>query len=310
MKKLILIDGNALVHRCYHAVPPTLRAPDGTQTNAVYGFTSIVLGILEAEKPDYLVTAWDMKGPTFRDEIFTEYKATRVKTDDALIVQFPLVRQVLDSLSIPAYEKEGLEADDFLGIVSEEVEQKHPEVQTIIVTGDKDAFQLVRGQTTVVTPVSGYTKVVRYDREAVKAKMGVWPEQVPDFKGLSGDHSDNIPGVPGIGEKTACKLLEQFGSVEGIYERIEEVEPVRIRELMRAHEAEARLCKKVATILREDGIVFDLAACKVHDFDLEKARATFEKMGFRTLWRRLEGLNKGWDYSRELELREAQGKLF
>ncbi|QQR54388.1 hypothetical protein IPG41_04250 [Candidatus Peregrinibacteria bacterium] len=310
MKKLILIDGNALVHRCYHAVPPTLKAPDGTQTNAVYGFTSIVLGILEVEKPDFLATAWDMYGPTFRDEIFSEYKATRVKTDDALIRQFPLVRQVLEALSIPFYEKEGFEADDFLGILSEEAE-KNPEVETLIVTGDKDAFQLVRGRTIVVSPVSGYTKVTRYDRDAVKAKMGVWPEQVPDFKGLSGDHSDNIPGVPGIGDKTACKLLEQFGSIEGIYEHLEEVEPVRIRELMRAHEAEARLCKKVATIVREDGVHLDLPACKIHDFDMEKARILFEKMAFRSLWRRLEALNKGWDYRRELEQKEeVQGRLF
>ncbi len=310
MKKLILIDGNALVHRCYHAVPPTLRAPDGTQTNAVYGFTSILLGILEVEKPDYLVTAWDMKGPTFRDEVFTEYKATRMKTDDALIIQFPLVRQVLDALSIPAYEKEGLEADDFLGIVSEEVEKNHPDVQTVIVTGDKDAFQLVRGRTTVVTPVSGYTKVVRYDREGVKAKMGVWPEQVPDYKGLCGDTSDNIPGVKGIGEKTAIKLLEEFSSVEGIYERLEQVQPERIRELLRANEDAARLCKHVATILREDHFHLDLNDCKVHDFDYERVRVLFEKFAFRSLWRRLEQLNKGWDFSRELEQREAQGQLF
>lgn len=311
MKKLILIDGNALVHRCYHAVPMTLKAPDGTQTNAVYGFTSILLGILEIEKPDYLVTAFDMRGPTFRDALYTEYKATRVKADDALIVQFPLVRQVLDALSVPVYEKEGLEADDFLGIVSEEVERNHPDVETIIVTGDKDAFQLVRGRTTVVTPISGYTKVVRYDRNAVKEKMGVWPEQVPDYKGLCGDTSDNIPGVKGIGDKTAVRLLEEFGGVEGIYERLSEVQPERIRELLRINEDAARLCKHLATILREDGVHLDLAACKVHDFDLERARVLFEKFAFRSLWTRLERLNKGWDYKREVaKAEEAQGSLF
>ena len=155
MKKFVLIDGNALVHRCYHAVPKTLKAPDGTLTNAVYGFVSILLGILEIEKPEYLATAWDMKGPTFRDVIYTEYKGTRAKTDDELIRQFPLVRQVLDALGIPVFEKEGLEADDYLGIVSEILEREHPEISTLIVTGDKDAFQLVRGNTIVVSPVSG-----------------------------------------------------------------------------------------------------------------------------------------------------------
>lgn len=307
MKKLILIDGNSLVHRCYHAVPPTLRAPDGTQTNAVYGFTSILLGILELEKPDYLAVAFDMKGPTFRDELYTSYKATRAKTDDALIVQFPMVREVLEAFSVPIYEKPGLEADDFLGIVSEQVEQKHPDVATVIVTGDKDAFQLVRGQTTVVTPISGYTKVVRYDRNQVKEKMGVWPEQIPDYKGLCGDHSDNISGVPGIGEKTAGKLLEQFGSVEGIYERLGEVEPERIRELLRTHEETARLCKHIATIVREDGVVLDLPACAVHDFDLSKVRALFERFAFRSLWARTEKLNVAWDEKRE---EDKQGSLF
>ena len=185
------------------------------------------------------------------------------------------------------------------------MEKKHPDVETVIVTGDKDAFQLVRGKTTVVTPISGYTKVVRYNREAVKEKMGVWPEQVPDYKGLCGDSSDNIPGVKGIGEKTAIKLLEAFGSVEGIYEHIEAVEPERIRELLRANEKEARLCKHVATILREDGISLDLNACAVHNFDMSRARTNFARFGFRSLLVRLEKLNTGWDGRRE-----EQGSLF
>ncbi len=307
MKKLILIDGNSLVHRCYHAVPPTLKAPDGTQTNAVYGFTSILLGILELEQPDYLAVAFDMHGPTFRDELYTSYKATRIKTDDALIVQFPLVRQVLEAFAVPIFEKPGLEADDFLGIVSELVEQSHPDVETVIVTGDKDAFQLVRGNTTVVTPVSGYTKVVRYSRQQVKEKMGVWPEQIPDYKGLCGDHSDNISGVPGIGEKTAVKLLDQFASVENLYDRLAEVEPERIRELLRTHEETARLCKRIATILREDGTQLDLGACAVHDFDLSKVRSLFERFAFRSLWTRTEKLNIRWDEKRE---EDKQGSLF
>jgi DNA polymerase-1 len=275
--------------------------------NAVYGFTSILLGILEVEKPDYLATAWDMKGPTFRDVIYTEYKATRNKTDDDLIVQFPRVREVLDALSIPVFEKEGLEADDYLGIVSELVEKGHPDVATLIVTGDKDAFQLVRGNTVVVSPVSGYTKVIRYDRQAVKDKMGVWPEQVPDFKGLCGDNSDNIPGVMGIGEKTAVKLLEQFGTVEDIYAHLEEVQPERVRELLRAEQDKAGLYKKVATILREDGLEFDLEQSRVHTFDMDLARKVFSGFSFKTLLGRLEKLNKPWEQQRE---DEKQWSLF
>ncbi len=307
MKKFILIDGNALVHRCYHAVPKTLTAPDGSPVNAVYGFTSILLGILEVEKPDYLATAWDMKGPTFRDVIYTEYKATRNKTDDDLIVQFPRVREVLDALSIPVFEKEGLEADDYLGIVSELVETGHPDVATLIVTGDKDAFQLVRGNTIVVSPVSGYTKVIRYDRQAVKDKMGVWPEQVPDFKGLCGDNSDNIPGVMGIGEKTAVKLLAEWGTVENLYAHLEEVQPERVRELLRAEQDKAGLYKKVATILREDGLEFDLEQSRVHTFDMDLARKVFSGFSFKTLLGRLEKLNKPWEQQRE---EEKQWSLF
>lgn len=311
VKKFVIIDGNALVHRCYHAVPKTLTAPDGSAVNAVYGFTSILLGILEVEKPDYLATAWDMKGPTFRDDMYTEYKATRMKTDDDLIVQFPRVREVLNALSIPVFEKEGLEADDYLGIVSEILEREHPDVATLIVTGDKDAFQLVRGNTIVVSPVSGYTKVIRYDRQAVKDKMGVWPEQVPDFKGLCGDHSDNIPGVMGIGEKTAIRLLEEWGTVEGIYEHLEEVQPERVRALLRAEKDKAGLYKTVATILREDGLNFDLDACAVHSFDMNRARQVFSGFSFKTLLGRLERLDKGWGKLRmEAANAEAQGSLF
>jgi len=307
VKKFVIIDGNALIHRCYHALPKTLRSPKGELTNAVFGFTGVLLGILEYEHPDYLAVAWDMKGPTFRDELYADYKGTRAKTDDELIGQFPRTREVLEALSVPCFEKEGLEADDYLGIVTTELRKNHPEIEVLIVTADKDALQLVGEGVTVVAPVSGYTKVIRYDREAVKAKMGVWPEQVPDFKGLSGDTSDNIPGVPGIGEKTAVKLLETWGSVEGIYKHIEEVEPERIRELMRAHEAEAHLCKKLATIIREDGLTVDLNSCKVHNLEVENVRTLFAELGFRGHLGRVEKLNKDWE---KLRVSESQSSLF
>lgn len=303
----MIIDGNALIHRSYHAVPKTLRAPDGRLTNAAFGFTGILLGILEQEKPDYLAVAWDMKGPTFRDELFTDYKATRAKTDDELIAQFPMVRRVLEAFSVPCFEKEGLEADDYLGIVSTELVKKHPGMQVVIVTGDKDALQLVGERVTVVSPISGYTKVKRYDRMAVKEKMGVWPEQVPDFKGLSGDPSDNIPGVPGIGEKGAVRLLEAFGSIEGIYKNIDKVKSDHLRALLQKGESAAHLCKKLATIVREDGISVDLKSSRIHNFDIEKVRAVFTEFAFRSALGRVERLEKGWE---KLRVDEKQGSLF
>lgn len=307
MKKFVIIDSNALIHRSFHAVPPTIHTPSGELVNAVFGFTGILLGILEHEKPDYLAAAFDMKGPTFRDAVYTQYKATRGPMDDLLGKQFPRVREVLQAFSIPIFEKEGLEADDYLAIVATEVRKTHPDIEMVIVTGDKDALQLVGEGITVVSPISGYTKVKRYDRDAVKEKMGVWPEQVPDFKGLSGDPSDNISGVPGIGDKTACKLLDQFGSIEGIYEHLEEVEPVRIRELMRTHEETARLCKRIATLVKEDGVPLDLDACAMHSFDAEKVRSLFTALSFRGHLGRMEKLNKDWD---KLRVSDEQGTLF
>lgn len=308
MKKFVIIDGNAIIHRCYHALPKTFRSPAGDMTNAVYGFTTILLGILEYEKPDFIATAWDMKGPTFRHADFAEYKATRAKTDDELISQFPLAYKVLDALSIPMFKKEGLEADDYLGIVAKKLEDEEKEIRTIIVTGDQDALQLVRPDTEVVAPISGYTKVKRYDRAAVKEKLGVWPEQIPDYKGLCGDSSDNIPGVPGIGKKTASKLLDKFGDLDELYERVDEVEPERIRGLLKEHEESARMSKKVATILTEDGeLDFSVDACKVHEFDMGAVRDLFAELAFRKPLKKIERLNKEWEKKR---VAEQQTSLF
>lgn len=291
MKNFVIIDGNALIHRSYHALPKTLRNAEGQLTNAVHGFTGILLGILETEEPDYIATAWDMKGPTFRHEQMAEYKATRAKTDDELIAQFPLVYGVLEALSIPVFKKPGLEADDYLGIVSRIVEKEHSDIKVLIITSDQDALQLVSDRVEVVAPIKGYSEVKRYDREAVKKKLGVWPEQVTDYKGLRGDSSDNIPGVPGIGPKGAVKLIEEYGSIEGIYEHIDEVKPERVRELLKEHEPGARMSKEVATILREDSLDFDLEACQTHRFNIDAVRQVFAQLSFRSHMKRVETLN-------------------
>lgn len=307
MKKFVIVDGNAIVHRSYHAVPKTLTSPAGEPTNATYGFVSILFGILEYEKPDYLAVAFDMKGPTFRHADFAAYKETRKKADDALIAQFPRVREVLQTIGVPIFEKEGLEADDYLGIVSEEL-KREADIHLIIITGDQDALQLVDDRVEVVAPISGYTKVKRYDRNAVMEKLGVWPEQIPDYKGLRGDTSDNIPGVHGIGEKTAATLLAKFGSVEKIYEKIEEVEPERIRELLRRNRDMAFLSKKVATILRKDGdFEVNLDVCDVRSFHIEKARGLFQELAFHSLMRRAEAIGKKWHAGK---VSESQASLF
>lgn len=293
MKKFVIIDGNAIIHRSYHAVPKYMRSPSGLPTNAVFGFTSILLGILEYEKPDYLAVAFDMKGPTFRHAELADYKGTRAKTDDDLISQFPVIHEMMDTWEIPKFGREGLEADDFIGIISAELEEKYDDIEIIIVTGDQDALQLVTDRTTVVAPISGYTKVKRYNAEAVMEKLGVRPDQLADYKGLRGDSSDNIKGVPGIGEKTAVKLLEQFGSIDGIYENLEKVESEKLRELLRVNEDKARLSKRIATILRKDGdFLLDLKKCSVDNFKCDQVRKVFQEYSFNSLLGRLDRLAK------------------
>lgn len=308
MQSFVILDSNALIHRAYHAIPKTLSAPDGRMINAVYGFTNLLLGILEVERPAYLGAAFDMKGATFRHEFMATYKGTRAETDDTLIAQFPLVREVVQAFSIPIFEKEGYEADDFLGIVAEQVKNMHPEVKVVIVTNDQDALQLVGDRVEVVAPQKGYKEVIRYSPEKVHQKLGVWPEQIPDYKGLRGDSSDNIPGVPGIGPKTAASLLEKFKSLDELYEHLESVSPVTVREKLRAHRDGAFLSRQIATILKEDkDFDFQLSRCKMHDFDVDKVRVVFEKFAFNSPLRKMESLDREWQKRR---LEEAQPSLF
>ena len=215
MKKLVLIDSHALVHRAFHALPP-LNAPDGRPTNAVYGFTSVLLKMLADLKPDYIAAAYDLPGGTFRHKEYDDYKATRATAPDELYAQLPLVADMLTAFGIPVLQKKGFEADDVIGTIVAQTKEL-PNLQTIIVTGDLDTLQLVHGRTVVVSTLrKGMSDTVTYDEDAVMARYGLEPEQIPDFKGLKGDPSDNIKGVKGIGDKTASELLAVFGTVEDV----------------------------------------------------------------------------------------------
>src|SRR3990167_3955183 len=221
MKKLVLIDGHALVHRAFHALPPTLNSPKGVPTNAVYGFTSVLLKMIKDLKPDYIAATYDLAGPTFRHEEFADYKAHREKAPNELYAQIPLTKDVVRAFAIPIYEKQGFEADDLIGALAE-IAKKEKDLQVVIVTGDMDTLQLVEGNKVVVfTLRKGLTDTVTYDEEEVEKRYGIRPDQVIDFKGLKGDPSDNIPGVPGIGEKTASMLIQEYGSMEDLYKKIE-----------------------------------------------------------------------------------------
>ncbi|MBA3062798.1 MAG: DNA polymerase I, partial [Atribacteria sp.] len=212
-KKFILVDGQGLLYRAFYALPQ-LTTTYGQVVNAVYGFTMILIRLLEEEKPEYIVVTFDTPVPTFRHKEFKEYKAHRKKMPDELINQIPLIKEIINNYNITICSKEGYEADDVIGTIAKEAEKRN--CNTIIVTGDKDAFQLISPHTKVMTTIKGVTEVKIYDEEGIKKKYGVDPEKIVDILALKGDISDNIPGVPGIGEKTAVALIKELGSVENI----------------------------------------------------------------------------------------------
>ena len=218
-KIFIIIDANAVIHRSYHALPP-LTSPKGDVVNAVYGFCSLLLKVLRELKPAYCAAAFDLAGPTFRHEAYKAYKATRVKAPDDLYAQIPVVKRMLEAFRIPVFEKQGYEADDLIGTIAEKL-RAIPAVECIIVTGDMDTLQLVRDGVRIYTLKTGIKETQILGTKEVIARYGIQPEFVPDFKGLKGDPSDNIPGVPGIGEKTASVLLQKFGTLEKLYEAVE-----------------------------------------------------------------------------------------
>jgi DNA polymerase-1 len=293
-EKLMIIDGNAIIHRSFHALPPTLRTKDGELVNAVYGFSAVLLKAWRELKPDYIALTLDMKGPTFRHEKYKEYKATRVKAPDDLYKQIPRVKEVATAFNIPIFELSGFEADDLIGTIDKEVDGR---VEKIIVTGDLDTLQLVDDDTKVFTMGHGLSESVVYDESRVKERFGLEPDQMIDYKALRGDPSDNIPGVRGIGEKTATELLQEFGNLEAVYKSIEskeqraksKVKP-RIIDLLIEHKKEAYLSKELATIKLDAPIAFDLAKCRAYDFDREKVAGVFSELGFKSLLPRVQDL--------------------
>ena len=286
-KKLILIDGNAIIHRSYHALPP-LTTKSGELVNAVYGFSSTILSVIAKFQPDYIVATFDLAGPTFRHVEYEEYKATRVKADQALYDQIPRVKEVVRAMDIPIFEQEGFEADDLIGTLAARAEKEHQDLEIIIVTGDLDTLQLISPKTKVYTMRRGLTDAVLYDEKAVRERYHLAPTQMIDYKGLRGDASDNIPGVKGIGEKTAVELLEKYGTLEEVYKNLSEIKGA-IKEKLERDKVIAIQSKHLATINRQVPIDFDLEKAKTHQFDREKIVRLFQSLNFFSLIKRLPG---------------------
>ncbi|MFA6194888.1 MAG: DNA polymerase I [Patescibacteria group bacterium] len=283
--KLIIIDGNALIHRSFHAIPPTLRTKDGQLVNAVYGFTSFLLKALNEFHPEYVVLTLDRKAPTFRHEAYADYKATRVKAPDELYEQIPYVKKVATAFNIPIFELDGYEADDLIGTICEQT-KKHKNLENIIITGDLDTLQLIDDKTKVYTMSRGLSDSVLYGIDQVKERYNLLPDQIIDYKALRGDVSDNIPGVKGIGEKTASDLLVEFKTLDGVYKAVEKNSPKikpRILELLKANKANAYMSRELATINLKAPIKFSLADVEFASFKLDNVMTLFSELEFRSL---------------------------
>ena len=263
-RTLAVIDGNSLLHRAFHALPVTMTAPDGRPTNAAYGFVSMLLKLTESFWPDTLIVAFDKGRPAFRTEALQRYKIQRPPTPDELRPQFGIVKELLGAMNVPVVECEGWEGDDLLGTFAERGEAEG--MRVLLFTADKDAYQLVTDRVSVVSTKTGITDIVVYDPAAVEARLGVRPDQVADYLGLKGDTSDNIPGVPGIGPKTAAKLIQEYGSLDAVLEHAEEIKG-KVGENLRANMDEARVSRTVATIRRDVPVECDMELNPWGDID-------------------------------------------
>lgn len=280
-KRLVLIDGNAIIHRAYYSVPETLATKKGEVVNATFGFTSLLIKALKEIKPDYITVAFDCQVPTFRHQRLATYKTHRPTLPENIHQQFERIREIIEAFSVPMYAKDDFEADDILGTLARQATELG--LDTIILTGDMDTLQLVDEHVSVIAMKKGITEATRYSVEEVQEHFGVPPAHVPDYKGLVGDTSDNIPGVTGVDEKLAKKLLAEYGGeIEQIFAHIDDLAPKEQR-LLRGKEEVARQSKDLATIVRNVPVQLDLDACRVDQINQKRAVALLRKLEFRTL---------------------------
>jgi len=285
-QKFVIIDGHALIHRAYHAIPP-LTTKGGEIVNAVYGFSVILLKVIKDLSPDFVVVALDLPDKTFRHHEFKEYKANRPPAPDDLISQFALVREVIEAFDMPIFEKPGFEADDLIGSLAEKVKEDKS-IETFIVTGDLDELQLVDDSTKVYTMKRGFTDTVIYDQAMIADRYGLRPDQFVDFKALKGDPSDNIPGVAGIGEKTAVGLIQEYGTLDGVYHSLDKIKPAIAIKLTENKEI-AYLSQKLSKIVTDVPINLKLDKCCTHEFDRNKVFELFRRLEFKSLLNKLPG---------------------
>ncbi|WP_134699909.1 DNA polymerase I [Ammoniphilus sp. YIM 78166] len=283
-KKLVVIDGNSIANRAFYALPPLSNA-NGMHTNAVFGFTTMLLRVLDEQKPSHLLVAFDAGKVVFRHQEYKDYKGGRQKTPSELSEQFPYMKELLDAFGIVRYELEGYEADDIIGTLTKQADEEG--VSTVIVTGDKDMLQLVSDRVHVALTRKGISEVEWFTPESIEQKYGLKPQQIIDLKGLMGDASDNIPGIPGVGEKTALKLLHEFQSVENVLANVEGVSGKKLKEKIAEHQEDALKSKELATILRTAPLDIDLESTVYEGYETDKVWNIFKKFEFKSLMERI-----------------------
>ena len=285
--KIVLIDGHSILNRAFYGVPD-LTNSEGLHTNAVYGFLNIMLKILDEEKPEYLTVAFDVKHPTFRHEMYADYKGTRKGMPEELKEQVPLIQEMLRAMGVRLVMKEGYEADDILGTIARQAEKEGLEVS--LVSGDRDLLQLATDRIMIRIPKTkrGGTEIENYHTQDVIDKYGITPPQIIDLKGLMGDASDNIPGVAGVGEKTAVKVLTAFPTVEEAYAHLDEVTPKRTHDLLEKGREQAILSKALATIKTDCELDYSLEEAHIPELFNEKSFAMVKRLEFKSLLKRFD----------------------
>ncbi|MGH9151992.1 MAG: 5'-3' exonuclease, partial [Acidimicrobiales bacterium] len=285
MAKILLLDGNSLAYRAFFALPTDMATASGQVTNAVFGFTSMLVNLLKDHRPDAIAVAFDRPEPTFRHALVKDYKAGRAEAPDVLRQQMGLVRQVVETLRIPLLEVPGYEADDVVATLATQARDRGDDV--VVVTGDRDEYQLVEDpHVKVLYNRRGVSDYALYDEAGIRERTGVTPVKYPEYAALRGDASDNLPGVPGVGEKTAAKLINTYGDLDGVFANVDKCTP-KLREALIAHEDQVRSNAKATPLVRDVPIDCGVEDLRMGGFDLDEVRKLFNFLEFRSLWDRL-----------------------
>ena len=290
--RMLIIDGNSLMHRAFYALP-SLTNRDGLHTNVIYGFVNMINKLIEQYEPKYIAIAFDRKEPTFRHKEYPEYKAKRLKMPEDMAEQIPYLKEVIDAMNIKRIEVEGYEADDIIGTISKLSDAEG--ISTFIVTGDRDAFQLITENVHVLMTKKGISEMEEYDKDKLLSQYEINPEQVIDLKGLMGDASDNIPGVPGVGEKTALQLLKQFKNIEEILENTEKIKKNKVRQNIETNRDIALLSKKLATIVTDVPLEITIEDLKYKEPDYDALVELYSMLDFRSLIDKIKNLSPNYE---------------